>query len=78
MSHIDDFPIGTKVRYKPGFGTYGPVANAAAKSPDGRVGGVVRGHTEMRVQCTVDPALLKFVKRSWITVDARSLIRDDQ
>lgn len=63
------FPIGQKVRYKPGYGTYG---YEDAIEEDGRVPGVVRGQTATRIQveltlakrggsrvkCAVNPASL--------------------
>lgn len=47
------FAIGQSVRYKPGCGTYG---YEDALMPDGRVGGVVVGHskTRIRVKLTLD------------------------
>ena len=42
------FPIGAKVRWKPGFGVYGYEDCLEA---DGRLSGVVRGHSNARISC---------------------------
>lgn len=48
------FPVGTRVRYKPSDGVYGFEDDTEA---DGRLPGVVRGHTDTRVQ--IDLTLAK-------------------
>jgi len=63
------FQIGQAVRYKPGFGTYG-YEDALASSPDGRIAGVVIGHSPTRVQVRLTIDLGRIVTRA---VDARSL-----
>ena len=64
------FPVGAAVRYKPGFGTYGFEDCLEA---DGRLPGVVLGHTETRVRVE-----LTLTKRNGITarrsVNAASLL----
>jgi len=68
-----NFPMGSKVRYKPGIGTYGVVADMAASSVDGRVVGEVIGYTIMRVRIKIElaPHSTKLV-----TVDPKSLVLD--
>lgn len=44
------FPIGQAVRYRPGFGVYG---FEDCLEDDGRLSGIVRGHTETRVRVTL-------------------------
>lgn len=44
---MKQFPIGQPVRYKPGYGTYG---YEDALEDDGRLPGVVVGHSETRVR----------------------------
>jgi hypothetical protein len=61
------FAVGDKVRYKPGIGTYG---YEDALEADGRVPGVVIGHstTRVRVRLTLDKG------RAWNrAVDTASL-----
>jgi len=56
----EEFPIGAVVRYRPGPGVYGFEDCLEA---DGRLPGVVRGHTETRVKVT-----LTLTKRRGATV----------
>jgi hypothetical protein len=66
------FPVGQRVRYQPGSGVYG---FEDCLEPDGRLSGVVRGHTPTRVQVT-----LTLAKRGGLrlarAVNAASLIRE--
>ena len=64
------FPKDAKVRYKPGQGTYG---FEDCLETDGRVPGVVLGHTEsrVRVELTLQRRGGQKVKRS---VNAESLV----
>jgi hypothetical protein len=59
------------VRYKPGTGTYG-YEDALRLSPDGRVAGVVVGHSTSRVRVTLQLEAGRTVTRC---VDAVSLRR---
>lgn len=54
------FKVGQVIRYRPGSGTYG---FEDCLEDDGRVPGVVRGHTETRVQVE-----LTLTKRRGMTV----------
>lgn len=64
------FPVGQRIRYKPGFGVYGFEDLVEA---DGRLPGIVRGHTHTRIQVELTLGLLRgrVVKRA---VNAASLI----
>lgn len=64
------FTVGQRVRYKPGFGTYG-CEDALKTSPDGRVPGVVVGHSPKRVRVRLTLDLGREITRS---VDAVSLM----
>lgn len=65
------FPVGQAVRYRPGFGTYG---YEDCLEDDGRLAGVVLGHTPTRVQVelTLNKRGGAKVRR---TVNADQLIR---
>lgn len=65
------FPEGARVRYLPGFGTYG---FEDALEDDGRLPGVVLGHTptRVRVELTLKRRGGKLVRRA---VNADQLIR---
>jgi len=66
-----DFPVGQAIRYLPGFGTYGFEDCLEA---DGRLPGVVLGHTPTRVRIE-----LTLAKRRGMTVrravNAEQLVR---
>ena len=66
----EQFPIGAAVRYRPGSGTYGLEDCIEA---DGRLPGVVRGHTDTRVrlELTLTKRRGQTVRRA---VNAASLI----
>jgi hypothetical protein len=64
------FEPGQFVRYKPGTGTYGYEVEVSS-SEDGRVGGVVVGHTRTRVRVSLRMADGRMVTRA---VDAASLV----
>jgi hypothetical protein len=71
MALIETFRVGQAIRYKPGNGTYG---YEDALEADGRVQGIVLGHTPTRVRVQLElrtPAIRRSVTRS---VDAASLI----
>ena len=61
------FSIGDCVRYKPGYGTYG---YEDALGSDGRISGVVVGHSRRRVRVRLNLDLGRIVTRC---VDASSL-----
>jgi hypothetical protein len=70
-THVEQFPIGTLIRYKPGIGTYG---YEHLLQGDGRARGRVLGHTAIRVRCVFPwPGGGQTVR----AVDPASLIHDE-
>lgn len=72
------FQVGQRVRYRPGKGTYGPIADVALREPDGRAPAVVDAIFTTRVRIAVQvPGAIKerTMKRA---VDPASLILDGQ
>lgn len=67
MTNPKAFNVGDKVRYKPGYGTYGYEDVLEA---DGRVPGEVRGHTRTRVRISTRNNAGTLVR----AVDAASLV----
>lgn len=66
---VTTFAVGQAVRYKPGTGTYG-YEDALAESTDGRIAGVVVGHSPTRVRVALVLERGRTVTRS---VEASSL-----
>lgn len=68
--------VGQRVRYKPGIGTYG-LEDALGR--DGRIGGVVVGHTAQRVRLELTfEAGVRAGTKYRRSVDAASLIAAEE